>query len=337
MAGTTSHYFTATGPGVNGYYTQAARLNYGVNVQGTEVGVYGEALQNSPLNRAAPNGTGVCGLGDNAGVIGQSLPVMGVDANGLVIVPGATSPPPPTSYVPAPPDSPPDVLEPIPALPLQYSGVGVSGFGTLVGALGQGFLFGVQGICQTSSYQQGGSVGTGVQGLSDRGVGVSGVSTGVVDPFNGQVVVPAYIGVFGSAQSTDQPNSPYPIAGGAFDHLLATGVVGVGGNYGGAFQPNPELDPSMGVSLTFANVQLTPIGVPDAPGGAVVTPYTSKAPATPLPWLPIVGQPGDIVTVFRNGETQVWVCLKPQPPSQVTGATWGRVNFDYVCVMPPGP
>jgi len=57
-----------------GFFTHSSTLDYGVNVQGSQVGVYGEALAASPGVRTSPNGTGVCGLGDNIGVIGQGDP-----------------------------------------------------------------------------------------------------------------------------------------------------------------------------------------------------------------------------------------------------------------------
>jgi hypothetical protein len=66
--------YKATGhqPGrPRGFYTDSSQLDDGVNVQGNLVGVYGEALADSPGTRKAPNGTGVCGWGDNIGVIGQ--------------------------------------------------------------------------------------------------------------------------------------------------------------------------------------------------------------------------------------------------------------------------
>ena len=44
--------------------------NYGVNVIGTECGVYGESLKNQSRRRTE-KGTGVCGKGDKCGVFGQ--------------------------------------------------------------------------------------------------------------------------------------------------------------------------------------------------------------------------------------------------------------------------
>jgi virginiamycin B lyase len=64
--------FTADGPVSRAFQTAATNAEYGVNVQGTTAGVYGESMEHSPDTRAAPTGTGVFGQGDSAGVIGVS-------------------------------------------------------------------------------------------------------------------------------------------------------------------------------------------------------------------------------------------------------------------------
>ncbi len=328
------NHYTALGPGQNGFYTHAARLAYGVNVQGTTAGVYGEALAHSPGNRSTPSGSGVCGLGDTVGVIGQSLALVGLDAGGNIIPPGSQTPA--ASFLPPglTSSSPPDQLEPAPIIPDGFGpGVGVAGSGSLVGALGTGYQFGVVGTCDYAD--KGGSFGTGVQGVSLQGVGVMGISQGE-EGESGTEINP-YIGVFGSAQSGDAPKNAYPIVNGDFDRIVASGVVGVGANYGGVFLANPELDPTAGVSPTFANVQLTPIPVHSAAPGSSVTPYASRPPSAPLPWLPLAGQRGDIVAVVREGATQLWVCLVPAPADNSQGTTWARVSFDYVCITPPAP
>lgn len=69
---------SALGPGDNGFVTEAARIKFGVNVQGTTAGVYAEALADSPGTRQAPNGTGICGWGDKIGVIGQGRLALGL-------------------------------------------------------------------------------------------------------------------------------------------------------------------------------------------------------------------------------------------------------------------
>jgi len=77
----------ATGPnqgftvrGLTGFYTDADKLDYGVNVQGHECGVYGESVDTpTPTNRKTiEDGTGVCGVGDNYGVFGKGITTAGV-------------------------------------------------------------------------------------------------------------------------------------------------------------------------------------------------------------------------------------------------------------------
>lgn len=82
--------FTATGPAFSGagYPYAAFSTNregtdspYGVNVQGTVCGVYGESLISSPLNRATPehySKIGVCGMGNDFGVYGAGNTRVGV-------------------------------------------------------------------------------------------------------------------------------------------------------------------------------------------------------------------------------------------------------------------
>ena len=83
----------ATGPnqgftvrGVTGFYTEAATLDYGVNVQGNKCGVYGECVHTTPTDRKSEtlppdptdNGIGVCGVGDDYGVFGKGFLYAGV-------------------------------------------------------------------------------------------------------------------------------------------------------------------------------------------------------------------------------------------------------------------
>jgi streptogramin lyase len=71
--------FIADGPTPRAFQTRIANADYGVNVQGTVAGVYGESLEHSPDTRTAPRGTGVFGQGDTAGVIGVSTTPTDVD------------------------------------------------------------------------------------------------------------------------------------------------------------------------------------------------------------------------------------------------------------------
>ncbi len=77
----------ATGPnqgftvrGVTGFYTDADKLDYGVNVQGNQCGVYGESVNTAPRTnrKTLKAGTGVTGVGDDTGVFGKGRAVAGV-------------------------------------------------------------------------------------------------------------------------------------------------------------------------------------------------------------------------------------------------------------------
>ena len=63
--------FVAQGPLTVGFETQAANLRFGVNVQGTEVGVFGDGGTRFNDPREGPPGTGVFGIGNNFGVFGN--------------------------------------------------------------------------------------------------------------------------------------------------------------------------------------------------------------------------------------------------------------------------
>jgi hypothetical protein len=143
----TNDHYTAIGPGANGYWTDATRLNYGVNVQGNTAGVYAEALADSPGTRASPGGTGVCGWGDSIGVFG-----FGFQAGGLG-----------SSVGPQPLDSRPTGVWGMAAPPI--------GSASIVQVVG------VRGDCS------GALQGTGVHGTSQVGIGVWGGSAGSVGVF----------------------------------------------------------------------------------------------------------------------------------------------------------
>ena len=81
--------FTATGPAFTGAGFPRAAFStgregtdstYGVNVQGSECGVYGESVNTAPrTNRETPKAkTGVTGVGDGSGVFGRGRAVAGV-------------------------------------------------------------------------------------------------------------------------------------------------------------------------------------------------------------------------------------------------------------------
>ena len=83
--------FTATGPAFTGagfsraaFSTNRAGTDstYGVNVQASTCGVYGESIQTSPpTNRQTPKpNTGVCGIGDDFGVFGKGRTKASVQA-----------------------------------------------------------------------------------------------------------------------------------------------------------------------------------------------------------------------------------------------------------------
>jgi hypothetical protein len=74
--------FTALGPAGQGFFTDGANINEGVNVQGKFVGVYGECLKVSN-NRQGKEGTGVYGTGYQYGVYGISGNIRVEDAPGF--------------------------------------------------------------------------------------------------------------------------------------------------------------------------------------------------------------------------------------------------------------
>jgi hypothetical protein len=201
---------------------------------------------------------------------------------------------------------------------------GVEVGGVEVGVQGIGPTFGVQG----SSLSEDGSQSIGVQGSSVQGVGVWGTSSG---DLSAPIPIDPYRGVLGSAQIN--ATLPFPIDGGAFTNNLATGVIGVGDNYGGAFHATPQLDASLGISPSFANIQLTPIGLHDNREGIDTRPFPPQKPAI-APALPLQGQPGDIIVVNPIDQglegVQVWICLLAPPANGFLSATWARVAFDYV-------
>jgi hypothetical protein len=59
-------------PPKRGFGTEATSLEYGVNVQGTRCGVYGESINVVVRDSDIP-GVGVCGTGETVGVYGQGM------------------------------------------------------------------------------------------------------------------------------------------------------------------------------------------------------------------------------------------------------------------------
>jgi hypothetical protein len=206
-------------------------------------------------------------------------------------------------------------------------GIGVQGEG--VGVPGVG----VQGDSSAPTTASGSVSGTGVLGQSQGGgIGVVGNSTSAAGQ---QVPVSLpYIGVLGQAQTggAGAPLKPYP----ADQDYITTGVFGIGDRYGAVFQTAPVLPGAM----TFANVQLTPVEVPN---DKVDTSPVQVGDA--LPSLPRAGKAGDIVAfdVQIPGQgsdpsgIQLWVCIKSavNEGGGVEGnATWARIHFDIVIKTP---
>src|SRR5215211_4413722 len=70
--------FTATGPSFAGsgfpraaFSTNADDMTYGVNVQGSRCGVYGESVRVSAQRESSVDGVGVYGFGESFGVMGN--------------------------------------------------------------------------------------------------------------------------------------------------------------------------------------------------------------------------------------------------------------------------
>lgn len=73
--------FTATGPPLTGsgfprsaFSSSATGMVYGANVQGDRAGLYAESVRTATDRESEVEGVGVAGVGDNFGVLGQTIP-----------------------------------------------------------------------------------------------------------------------------------------------------------------------------------------------------------------------------------------------------------------------
>lgn len=195
------------------------------------------------------------------------------------------------------------------------SGFGVSGISNPQSVIGGAFpsgdigVYGNEGSTQKPFGVE--TKGTGVLGLgSVRGV-YGGGALGVVGESDGGV------GVTGIASATA---ATMPLQ----DEGFSVGVFGAGDHYGGVFKPTPS-------DSTYANVQLTPVKAAGTRGP--LSPFKSQSV---LPYLPPNGKQGDILSVVTDSDSQgvkLWVCIKGAAPPR-TGATWARLNYDAMVVMP---
>ena len=300
--------YKATGhqPGrPRGFSTDSSEIDDGVNVQGNEVGIYGEALANSPGTRKAPNGTGVCGWGDSIGVIGQGRQALGLGDPDPQAVDGR-----PTGVL---------GLAGAPILQPMAGVVGVRGD---TGSASQGT--GVHGTSQ----------GIGVWGGSTSLFGVFGqaqVAAPLSDPFSADFSPVANTGVLGIGDKyggvfqvtgwntlPDPSTSPAPLT---FANIQLTPVEMTVNPYNSVATPTPA--PGSGEPLIAPNLPLV-----GQPGDIVVV--RSALPSTPFaPSGPPVFPTPEVVSV--------WVCTSPAPFGQEYGATWSRVNFDYTYVTQQMP
>lgn len=215
------------------------------------------------------------------------------------------------------------------------SGIGVQGGGAggnIIGVQGTGDVFGVKGENVGN--------GPGVLGTSMSGIGIFGAGAGNPDQNSS---VPPYIGVYGQAQA-----EPVTASNTIQNNYLATGVLGIGDRYGGAFQSTPiEGDDP------YANIQLSPMALEFLPPNSNITvqdyapnPLTQEDPITmkqvaQIQQLASKGQPGDIAAVqTTDGDNkpsvELWICIRPSVAigERKIGATWARIHFDNYVTMP---
>lgn len=64
--------FTALGPASQGFFTDGANIDDGVNVQGRRCGVYAESISQDGNRTPPQERTGVCGIGDHYGLYGKA-------------------------------------------------------------------------------------------------------------------------------------------------------------------------------------------------------------------------------------------------------------------------
>ncbi len=312
---TSNNSFEALGPAEFGFFTHATRITYGVNVQGVDAvtskfgaGVYAESMLESPGSRKsqANSRAGAWAAGDHYGIYGASDLFYGTLQA-------------PTDTTPT--LSPDQLSGATPHSPGAKGGVGVVGASLNVpGVIGtsdvKGGIVGLPGSNDPGLLVDGIVPHTaGVMGLSNPSFGVMGINVMVTAP---PPPPPPQILALLSLASTLPPN------GGVF----GWSVTGRGGVFGSAESlvfdkpiPRPPLDRGT------AQVRLLPNLVSVADVGP------QQPQPGPIPKLPRVGQPGDLIAVtVENPSTgqlshaQLWFCIEA---GSVAGANalWGQVQF----------
>lgn len=308
--------FTATGPAFTGAGFPRAAFStgffgtdsvYGVNVQGSKCGVYGESVS-FPTNRETPESTtmtGVCGIGNDYGVFGKGYTTAGVygeigeDGTGVAGVVG------------------------IRKVSKDQSRPTDNGSG-IIGATEAGEGFGVVGLSvdtltligpATMPYPKrdligefvtgGNGSGTGVLGASGTGVGVLGDSD-------------SGAGVIGRSARDKAPLTPDETGETGVYGKGKTGVKGVGvAGRGGVFE-----------SDQLAQVNLTPLfNQPNLPCEGEVGDVLVESP--------LIKQ--DQLDNSRNldGVGTLWFCIRSQTPERGP-AVWAQVAFTGVATCSLG-
>lgn len=308
--------FVATGPnqgfsvrGVTGFYTEADKLAYGVNVQGSACGVYGESVNESSGRTALfeDGGIGVEGFGERFGVFGNGnrgiAGVFGENNRGRSGVIGTAS--------------------------LHAAGTGVVGLslrslGNPLSTLdsipdpADGDGTGVLGSSGTGTGVKGSSsTGAGVSGHSVSGPGVKGSST-TGDGVFGEINLPGKSGVAGSNHlGTGVFGSSMQGIGVDGSSQSGVGVHGGSGeNRGGVFE-----------SISAAQVQL----VPHKPGKLIPDqPFPVRAlnPKGHQTGLPANGRAGDLLCTSMEVQTGkpvavLWFCVRDR--DNLDPAIWRQV------------
>lgn len=305
--------FEATGPnqgtsifGTTGFYTNASKLVYGVNVHGNECGVYGQCVRGGSGSRAPDvTGVGVYGFGESFGVFGNGTRgiagVFGQHNRGRVGVLGAA----------------------------MRGGTGVAGVsmrtvGNPLGTFGERIPDKANGS------------GIGVFGSSGSGAGVRGTST---DGSGGEFVSSTKSGVFGVSHSgIGVEGRSQEVAG-----VYGTSVSGSGGEFisdtkSGVFG---ESDSHFGVEgRSQAGIGVR--GVSREDRGAVFESGKNVAQIrlvpqvqrTRFPKLPKAGKVGDLILIrYRTARISdeapadtcsLWVCV-PKDSSSDDSEQWREV------------
>jgi len=286
-----SNQFTATGPFTWGFFTKSTGIAYGVNVQGTTAGVYGEAIANSTGLRSSQDKSrpGVWGVGDHYGVYGASKDLY-----------AAGNPP-----VDSTPRLSPELRQ---AVSVEGS-VGVAGASRRVPG-----LIGTSDIAEPMTAFLDGTNSliahpVGAMGLSVNSAGVMGANVSSNTPVPPQITS---LLTAGGVQSN---------AG-----VLGWSMHGRGGVFASA-TPVDATPPFPPTNQGAAQVRLVPGPVA---AHKAATSQAPVQPLPSLPRNGLAGDliAVDVAPNQGGSATQLWFCIKPSfPGNEGAAATWAQIVF----------